>query len=484
MTVEPMSGLDGAFISLQSKNTHLHVAAVLVLDPPEGTRSLFSSTTRFAQIRRIVEQRLHLVPQLRQRAMGVPLGLHHPVWVDDPEFELDDHLRRASLPDPGGPRELDDLVAEVMSRPLDPDRPLWEMVVVEGLADDRTALVAKLHHAILDGVSGAMILGTFLDVGPRARTVPFPDKVWDPAPLPTRTTLLRHVATSLRRQPEAAINALQGGIDALVDVAAHNRELAAEGKRPPPAPFSAPRTSLNGAVSSRRRYATVSIPLEDVKLVRRVFGVSVNDVLLAGVAGALSQLLERRQDCPTKPLVALVPVSTRGGGHHSDAALGNQVSGMLVSLATDVGDPVARLAVIAQGTSVAKEQERLAGGRLLAEVAELSPPALASRVARWAAGLGLFDRLPPICNVVVSSVPGPSAPLWCAGSRVVAAHPVGPVADGVGLNVTAMSYQGTVHFGLLGCRRLVPDLGELALLLDDGLGELVGAALDARGATG
>ena len=156
---------------------------------------------------------------------------------------------------------------------------------------------------------------------------------------------------------------------------------------------------------------------------------------------------------------------------------------MFVSLATDLDDPVERLAAVARGTLVAKEQERLTGGRLLADLAEVSPPALASRAARWASGLGIFNRL-PLCNVVVSGVPGPDFSLWCAGSRVAALYPVGPVADGVGLNVTAMSYRESVHFGLLSCRRLVPDVADLAVLLDDALGELVGAALDARGAAG
>ncbi|MGO9458237.1 MAG: WS/DGAT/MGAT family O-acyltransferase [Acidimicrobiales bacterium] len=480
-----MPGLDGAFISLQAKNSHLHVAAVLVLDPPEGKRSLFSPSTRYAQIRRVVEQRIHLAPPMRQRALGVPFGLHHPVWADDPEFELDDHLRRASLPAPGGQAELEDLVADVMSRPLDPDRPLWEMVVIEGLAGGRSALVAKLHHAILDGVSGASLLGAFLDLGPRARPIPFPPEPWEPGPLPGRAALLRHAAASLTRQPEVALGALQRGMDAMVEVAGHNRRLSAEGLTPPPAPFSAPRTSLNGTLSSRRRFATVTLPLDDAKLVRGAFGGTVNDVLLAGVSGALRRLLARRGEVPERPLVALVPVSTRPGGATSvvGTPLGNQVSGMLVSLPTDVDDPVQRLSAVARGTEVAKEQERLTGGRLLADLAEISPPALASRAARWASGLGLLNRL-PLCNVVVSGVPGPDFALWCAGSRVTALYPVGPVADGVGLNVTAMSYRGAVHVGLLGCRRLVPDVAELAVLLDDALGELVGAALDARGAAG
>ena len=180
--MQPLVGMDAAFLSLETPTTPMHVGVALVLDPPEGTRSLFSPSTRYAQIRRVIQQRLHLIPPLRQRAIRVPFGLHHPVWVDDPDFDLDDHLSRASLPSPGGQAELDAFVAGVMSRQLDPDRPLWEMHVVEGLEGERTALVAKVHHAILDGVSGASVLAAFLDLTPRTRVVELPPE-WDPAPL-------------------------------------------------------------------------------------------------------------------------------------------------------------------------------------------------------------------------------------------------------------------------------------------------------------
>ncbi|HEY1828262.1 MAG TPA: wax ester/triacylglycerol synthase domain-containing protein, partial [Acidimicrobiales bacterium] len=206
--MEPLVGMDAAFLSLETSTTPMHVGVVMVLDPPEGTRSLFSPTTRDAQIRRVIAQRLHLIAPMRQRAIRVPLGLHHPVWVDDPEFVLEDHLTRASLPSPGGQAELDAFVASVMSRRLDPDRPLWEMYVVEGLEGDRTALVAKVHHAILDGVSGASMLGAFLDLTPRARVVELPPP-WDPAPLPGTAQLLRYAASALTHQPGTALATLQ-----------------------------------------------------------------------------------------------------------------------------------------------------------------------------------------------------------------------------------------------------------------------------------
>jgi diacylglycerol O-acyltransferase len=480
--MKPLEGLDGAFLSLETPTTPLHVGLVMVLDPPEGARSLFSPTTRYAQIRRVVAQRLPLVGPFRQRAMQVPLGLHHPVWVDDPDFELDDHLSRASLPSPGGPPELDAFVAQAMGRRLDPNRPLWEMYVVEGLAGDRTALIAKVHHAILDGVSGASMLAVFLDLSPRTRLMPTPMERWEPDPLPGSVQMLRYAATSLSRQPARALSTINAGVEAIADLGMHNQELLRRGDTPPPGFFSAPRTSLNGTVSSRKRFSSLSLPLEDAKLIRHTFGGTVNDVILAGVAGGLRRLLQGRGEMVQQPLVAMVPVSTRPEDEGS--ALGNQISAMLVTLATDVDDPLQRLAVIAHSTRVAKEQEQLHRGRVLGDVAQMAAPGVMSRVARAVAGTKIFDRVRPPFNVMVSSVKGPDFSLFCAGSRVSALYPVGPVAEGVGLNVTIFSYLDQLHFGLLACRKLLPELDDLAVSIDDAFGELVGCALDTRGAVG
>lgn len=478
--MESLAGMDAAFLSLETPTTPMHVGVALVLDPPEGTRSLFSPSTRYAQIRRVIQQRLHLIPPMRQRAVRVPLGLHHPVWIDDPDFDLDDHLGRASLPSPGGQAELDAFVASVMSRRLDPDRPLWEMHLVEGLEGERTALVAKVHHAILDGVSGASVLAAFLDLTPRTRVVELPPE-WNPPPLPSSTQMLRHAATSLTRQPGSALTTLQAGVEAVADLGMHNRELAGRGEQAPPGFFAAPRTSFNGTVSNRKRFAGLSVPLEDVKLVGRVFEATVNDVIMACVSGGLTRLLEDRGEEIEGSLVAMVPVSTRAEGETEE--LGNQLSGMLVSLASDIKDPVARLDAISESSRVAKQQEKLHGGRFVGDLAQIALPALATRVARAVAGARLFDKVRPPFNVTISSVRVPDVPLFLAGSRVAATYPVGPMAEGIGLNVTAFSYLGQVYFGLLSCRRLLPELDELGIHVDDALGELVACALDARGAT-
>jgi diacylglycerol O-acyltransferase len=481
MTMQPLEGLDAAFLALETTNNHLHVAAVLVLDPPEGRRSLFSPSTRFTQIRRVFEQRVHLVPQLRQRAVRVPFGLYHPVWVDDPEFNLDDHVRRASIPAPGGPRELDELVAEVMGQPLDPERPLWEMVVVEGLANGRMAIIAKLHHAILDGVSGASLLAAFLDFTARDRPIA-PAEAWDPEPLPRGTELIRYAMGSIAHQPAVAVDTVQRSLEAIVDLGWQNRRLAESGDTPPPAPFSAPRTSLNGTISLRRRFASLGLPLEDARATGRHYGATINDVVLAAVGGALRRLLDLRGEDVEESLVAMVPVSTRH--EHESGTLGNRVSGMLITLATTFEDPIERLNAISTCTKIAKSQELLTKGRLVADLAQISPPALSSRLARWANGFRVFDRLPPLCNVTISSVRGPETALWCAGSRIVALYPVGPIADGVGLNVTVMSYLGSLQFGLLGCRHLVPEVQDLAIMIDDAMAELVGDVPGLRDAAG
>ncbi len=473
-------GMDAAFLSLETPTTPMHVGVALLLDPPEGRRSLFSPSTRYAQIRRVIEQRLHLVAPFRQRAIRVPFGLHHPVWVEDPDFELDDHLSRASLPSPGGKPELDAFVAAVMSRQLDPDRPLWEMHVVEGLEGERTALVAKVHHAILDGVSGASVLAAFLDLTPRSRVVALPQE-WHPDSLPSNAQMLKHAASSLVHQPSETLSTLQAGVDAVADLGMHNRELAGRGEQAPPGFFTAPRASFNGAVSNRKRFASLSVPLDDVKLVGRVFECTVNDVVLGCVSGALRRLLEARGEPVDDALVAMVPVSTRAEG--AGEALGNQISGMLVSLASDLDDPVRRLDAISESARVAKEQEKLHRGRLLGDLAQIALPALTSRLARAVAGTRLFDKVRPPFNVTVSSVRGPDFSMFCAGSRVVDLYPVGPIAEGIGLNVTVFSYLDRVQFGLFACRKLLPELEGLGVHIDDALAELVAAALDARGAT-
>jgi len=473
--VERVKGLDAAFLALETPTMHMHMAAVLVLEPPEHFGSEPPAVLA-DRIRAVVEERLHLVPLLRRRAVRVPFGLHHPVWVDDPGFDLDYHVQRARLPAPGGPAELAAVVSAIVGRPLDPSRPLWEMHVVEGLDNGHVAVVPKIHHAAIDGVSGAETLAAFLDIGPEGRVVPQPLRAWRPDPIPGDVELLGWSLSSLGQQTEQAVGAVRRTVGALYDLAQRNRRLREEDEQhPPPAPFRAPRTSLNGAISAQRRTGFAEVPLEDLRTIRQCFGGTLNDVVLAIVSGALRKLLATRGERPRDPLVAMVPISTRSDG---DASMeGNRLSAMLVSLASTVPDPVERLRLVAEGTRLAKEQASVLSEDVMRGWAQMMFPAFSSRIARLTANLKLFDHVPPLFNVVVSNIPGPDFPLWWAGSRLVALYPVGPIAEGVGLNVTVLSYMGTLYMGAVGCRELVPEVDHLAHLLTEAAAELVKAAV-------
>ncbi|MGA2521689.1 MAG: wax ester/triacylglycerol synthase family O-acyltransferase [Acidimicrobiales bacterium] len=471
---ERLSGMDAAFLALETDAMHMHVGAVMVFDPSEDSGDL--PPLHLDRLRSVLEERIHLVPPLRRRVVRVPFGLQHPVWVEDPEFALDHHLRRGSLPAPGGPGELSDFMADVVGRPLDQNSPLWEMHLVEGLESGHVAVIPKVHHALFDGASGLEVVGAFLDAAPVPRAVPPPSRPWRPEPIPTEAELVGSAMSSFLRQPEQAAGALRRTLGVVRDLAERNRRLREEDELvPPPAPFRAPRTSLNGAISPHRRFAFTQVALQDVRRVSEIFGGTVNDTVLAAVAGALRRLLAERGERLEDPLVALVPMSARTEADRG--ALGNRLSAMLVSLATSVADPVERLTTIAAGTRLAKDQARLLSEDLVSRWAQLAFPALSARVARLAGNLRVFDHVPPLFNVVVSNMVGPSFPLWCAGARLVALYPTGPIIEGVGLNITVVSYEGTLYVGILGCRDLVPEVDHLGEHLSDAFGELVKAAV-------
>ena len=412
--MERLSGMDAAFLALETDTMHMHVGAVMVFDPTATDVGNDVATRYFDRLRAVVDERIHLVPPLRRRVMRVPFGLNHPVWVDDPHFEIDYHLRRASLPAPGGPAELAAFVADLAGRPLDQNSPLWEMHVVEGLESGHVAVVPKVHHALFDGASGVEVVASFLDPDPVPGVAAFPSRRWRPEPIPTDAELIGSAVSSLVRQPQRTAGVLRRTVGAMHDLAERNRRLREEDDVvPPPAPFRAPRTSLNGAISPHRRFAFMHVPLDEIRTVRRVFGGTINDVVLAAAAGALRRLLAERGERLEEPVVAMVPMSRRAEADRG--VLGNKVSAMLVSLATQIADPVERYTTIAADTRLAKDQARVLSEELIQGWAQLALPALSSRIARLAGNLRLFDHLPPLFNVLISNVAGPDFALWCAG---------------------------------------------------------------------
>src|SRR5437588_1113306 len=440
----------------------MHVASTAVFDP-----STVPGGYSFEKVVELVESRLPLLPPFRRRLVEVPFQLHHPLWIEDPDFDIEYHVRRAALPAPGGAQELADFAADVMSRALDRTRPLWEMYVVEGLEGGNIASITKTHHAAIDGVSGAELIVNLLDLQPEPTEVPPPDEPWQPDRVPGDRELVGYALNSLSRQPIRAVKALRRTAGVALSIRRRNRQPDAT---PPPAPFTAPRTRPNTSLTPRPRFAFTEVALDEVKMVKNALGGTVNDVVLALCAGALRRYLQARDELPDLGLVAMVPISVRS--EDQKGAMGNRVSSMLVGLATDIDDPVERLHLISQGTRQAKEQDKAIGAEVLSDWTEFAAPALAARAARLYSRTKVADRMRPLFNVTISNVPGPPFPLYCAGARMVTLYPMGPIADGMGLNITVMSYLASTSFGLVACREARPDVLDIAHRLNHALDEL------------
>ena len=456
--MQRLSGTEAAFLYLETPSTHMHVTGTLVLDPGslDGREPL-------GEVRRLLEERLHLLPPFRRRLVQIPLGAAHPVWIEDPDFDLDAHLERWELPAPGSRAELEELVGELAGRPLDRSRPLWHMDIIEGLEHGRIAAVARIHHAAIDGVSGAELMASLFDLTPEIAPVPPPDEPWVPDPVPTDASLLAGAVGEGARSPLRLMSALSGSLRSFVSRAGRTSTA------PRVRPFSAPRTPFTGAVTPRRSVAFGRSSLADVRAVGSAVGATVNDVLLGATTSSLRSYLAHHGALPDAPLVAAMPISARGEG---EVELGVQVSVMLVPLPVHLDDPLARLREINGHTSALKADRAARGGDSLADWAELTPPALLSGVARFYSGARLADVHPPIHNLVVSSIPGPPVPLFIAGATLEATYPMGPLIEGSGLNVTVLTNLGNVDVGIIACPDLVPEVAELARGFEAGVAEL------------
>jgi WS/DGAT/MGAT family acyltransferase len=389
------------------------------------------------------------------------------VWAEDPDFDVDYHLRPAALPAPAGLDELAGFTAEFLSSPLDHRRPLWEMRVIEGLPDGMVAGVTKVHHSAIDGVSGAELTANLLDLEPEPPVEPVTEED-DREPPPSSWQLLRRSAAGLALQPVTVATALAQAGAAAGRVWRLNRSSPVP---PPPTPFSAPATPFNARVGPRRRVAFAQLDLGDVTFVREAFGATINDVTLAVCAGGLRAYLDGKDLRPTKDLVAAVPMSVRTEDNAN--TLGNRLTAMLVTLATTIEDPAERLQAIVAGARRAKDQSRAIGADTLAALAELLPPIVGPGIGRLIAGLRLLERPRPLFNVMISNFRGPPFPLYCAGAKLVAAYPLGPLIAGAALNITLQSYLDTLFVGLVGDADAVPDLDRLPGLLRESLAELV-----------
>jgi diacylglycerol O-acyltransferase len=460
--VERLSGLDASFLYNETPTLHMHTLKYSLLDV-----STVPGGYDFARFRHELDRRLHLLPPFRRRIVEVPGGLHHPVWIEDPTFDLTNHVRQVVVPAPGGRVEMDATIAEIASHPLDRTRPLWEIWMLEGLEDGQVGFLAKVHHTLADGVASAALLanvmsGSATDLDPEP-----PDAPWRPEPMPTKGRLLRDAFVDHLRGLRSLPGLARRTVPRVRAVAAHRRTAAVSTPRPI---LDSPRTPFNGALTARRSFATATLPLEDLKTVKSAFGVTINDVVLGMVAASLRSWLAARGPLPTRALVAGVPVSTDDPGEISRLG-GNRVSNLFTSLRTDLDDPIERLHAIHEVTSAAKVVHNLLGADTLADWSEYTPPRPYAFFMRWYGRLHLADRHRPPINLVVSNVPGPREPLYVAGARLDAIYSVGPILEGIGLNVTVWSYQSSLNIGVIACTDQIADPHEItdgmAAALDD-----------------
>ena len=458
-----LSALDVSFLYFEEPTTPMHVGGVSVFEAP-------ASGFDHDRLVSLISQRIAFVPRYRQRVRWVPGRLANPVWVDDEDFDVTYHVRRSALPRPGNDTQLAELVARVQSRALDRSRPLWEMYLVEGLADDRFAIITKTHHAMVDGIGAVDIGQVILDTSPEPRDRA-PD-TWRPSPEPSWVELVAGAVAETVRRPAAAVETVRGGVGEVRHTA--GRVLGAAGgllAAVTTVARSAPVSPLNVEIGEQRRYAMRALDLDDHRRIRKAHGCTVNDVVLATVAGSLrAWLLTRGEKVgPATAVRALVPVSVQTGSEEDGSyQSGSRVSSYLVDL--PVGEPsaVMRLHQVSYRMQAHKETGQAVGAEALAGLAGFAPPTLHSLGARVASGLSKRWF-----NVVVTNVPGPQQPLYAGPARMLAAYPVVPLAKGQALSIGLTSYDGGVYYGLNADRDAMPDVDVLSQALEDALEELM-----------
>ncbi|HEY7454165.1 MAG TPA: wax ester/triacylglycerol synthase family O-acyltransferase [Thermoleophilaceae bacterium] len=455
-----LTGLDSSFLHLEDSTSHMHVASVMVFEGPPPP---------YDELLEAIERRLGLVPRYRQRLAFVPLGQGRPRWVDDPHLNLRYHVRSTALPAPGSEQQLKELAGRVFAQQLDRDKPLWEIWLVEGLEDDRFAMLSKTHHALVDGISGVDIISVLFDTSPEPAAPTDTGDSWLPRPLPSpaqllgeaiveRATIPGELARSVRAVFRGPRRVAEGLRDAAVGVGA----MAWAGLNPAPA------TPYNRSIGPHRRFTWVRANLSDIKAIKNELGGTVNDVVLATIAGALGKHMRRRgQTTDGVELKAMVPVSVRADVERG--ALGNRVAAMMAPLPVWCQEPVARLDIVREELKGLKSGGQAVGAQVLTQLSGFAPPTVMGQASRLMSRQRFF-------NVVVTNVPGPQIPLYLAGRRLEDPFPMVPLAKNQALGVALLSYAGRINFGLVGDYDLMWDLDEFADDVRESLAELAAEA--------
>jgi len=477
MDQQQLSGIDASFLYLETPETPMHVAGLTYFQLPEGFEGSF-----YRHFRRFFESRLHTIPIFSKRLAPSLYDLDHPGWVDADDLDLDYHLRETALPAPGTEEQLEEVIGRLHANTLDRSRPLWQFYVITGLENGQGVLYSKVHHAAIDGGAGMAINKALYDVTAVPREVaPAPPKPAAPKPAPSSPTTvdpvkgIGDIMGNMMRQQLKMWEAAPAIMNAMTDAF-----LAKPGEMPKALgtlqslvtqlpTLDAPKTPFNATITRERSYAARTISLGDAKAIAKVGGAKLNDVVMAVCSGALRRYLQEKGQLPDKPLIAGVPISLREPG---DTRQNNQVSGMLCQIATDIADPAERLAAIVRSSSQAKQLAGTFRDAVPQDFAFVGAPILLQLVMLVYGRSGLADRLPMPMNVTISNVPGPPMPLYCAGAKVTALHPVSIAAHGAALNITVQSYMDALNFGLTADRRAVPDVGRLGDYLVEATDEL------------
>ncbi len=457
-----LSALDASFLFMEDASTPMHTGGVAIFKPPPGGFD-------HERLVRLIKQRIPFVPRYRQRVRDVPFGLARPVWVDDEHFDVTYHVRRSALPRPGTREQLNELVARLLSRPLDRSRPLWEMYLVEGLADGSFAIVSKSHQALVDGLSAVDIAQVMLD--PTEETAPVAGDSWRPRREPTDVELLSQAFTEVTTRPAAAVEAVRDTVSDVSKVAARVGTRAA-GMLSAALAVARPTASspLNVPIGEQRRFATVDLQFADLKRIRGSLGGTINDTVLAVVAGALRAWLMTRGEAVKQGdvLKALLPVSIAVPSATSGHAGGNRVTATLVELPVGEPDPALRLQQISFQLAQLEEGGHFIGADAIVNIAGFAPSTLHALGAR--VGSTLTSK---VYNLVITNVPGPQRALYAAGSQMLAAYPVVPLTHNQALSIGLISYDGGVYFGLYADRDALPDLDVLVSCIQDSMDELL-----------
>ena len=489
-TMRQLSALDASFFAIETENNYGHVGGLSILEPPaDGELTL-------DRVKALLERRLHLVPPMTQRLQRVPFDLDWPYWVDDDHFDLGYHCRELALPPPGSMAQLAEQTARIYSRALDRSRPLWELYLIHGVEGGRYALVTKMHHAAVDGMSGAEVTSILYDISPTPEDDPRDSEgagaASTAAAPPSRGELLRRTVASLPGAPARGLSrfgrliphvdvlpsvmGMPGSETVSRGVSRVRRAVSrsADGRVIERPRFRPPAGAFDGQVSPHRVFGFSSVPLDDVKRVKDYFGVKVNDVVVALVAGAVRDYLIDAGSLPDDPLIAQIPVSVRT--EEERGTFGNQVSVMFVPIPTTVADPAERVRFASRHLLAAKERHAALPAKAMRDVTQFIPPALHARAARTIVSLTPRLGIRPPFNVIISNVPGPPIDIYTAGARLQTMYPLSIIADGAGLNVTLMSYKGSIDIGITADREQTPDVQVIADAMASALGDLLAAA--------